>query len=171
MPETPRRIAYRTLASIVDITTGDEQQTLRILGGVDTQDPITDLEQVRPRIDCAQRWVDTYMPAEQHTRVLTEPDTDRLSRLDETEQQMIKTLLARLTDEWSLDGLTTLVYGVPKLMAGLPVDTPPTPELKVAQRAFFVLLYQLLVGGETGPRLPTLLLAVGADRVRTLVGG
>jgi lysyl-tRNA synthetase class 1 len=171
LPATPRRIAYRTLASIVDITTGDEQQTLRILGGVDTQDPITDLEQVRPRIDCAQRWVDTYMPAEQHTRVLTEPDTDRLSRLDETEQQMIKTLLARLTDEWSLDGLTTLVYGVPKLMAGLPVDTPPTPELKVAQRAFFVLLYQLLVGGETGPRLPTLLLAVGADRVRTLVGG
>jgi lysyl-tRNA synthetase class 1 len=27
------------------------------------------------------------------------------------------------------------------------------------------------VGKDTGPRLPTLLLAVGADRVRTLLGG
>ena len=40
----------------------------------------------------------------------------------------------------------------------------------MAQRAFFVLLYHLLVGRDTGPRLPTLLLAVGADRVRTLIG-
>ena len=171
LPGTPRRIAYRTLASILDITTGDSEQTLRILGGVDTEDPIVDLAQVRPRIDCAQRWVDGYMSADQHTTVLAEPDAERLSRLDDTEQQMIKTLLDRLTDEWSLDGLTTLVYGVPKLQAGLPMDTPPTPELKAAQRAFFVLLYQLLVAGETGPRLPTLLLAVGADRVRTLLGG
>jgi lysyl-tRNA synthetase class 1 len=63
------------------------------------------------------------------------------------------------------------VYGVPKVVAGLPPDTRPTPELKVAQRKFFVLLYRLLVGRDTGPRLPTLLLAIGADRVRKLVGG
>jgi lysyl-tRNA synthetase class 1 len=56
-------------------------------------------------------------------------------------------------------------------MAGLPMDTKPTPELKVMQREFFALLYHLLVGRDTGPRLPTLLLAVGADRVRHLVGG
>jgi lysyl-tRNA synthetase, class I len=47
----------------------------------------------------------------------------------------------------------------------------PTPELKVVQRTFFVLLYRLLVGKETGPRLPTLLLASGAERVRALLGG
>jgi lysyl-tRNA synthetase class 1 len=40
----------------------------------------------------------------------------------------------------------------------------------VAQRTFFALLYQLLVGRDTGPRLPTLLLAVGAERVRKLLG-
>ena len=42
-----------------------------------------------------------------------------------------------------------------------PPDAKPTPELKAAQRAFFALLYRLLVGRDTGPRLPTLLLAVG----------
>jgi len=47
----------------------------------------------------------------------------------------------------------------------------PTPELKVAQRGFFALLYHLLVSRDTGPRLPTLLLALGADRVRKLLGG
>jgi lysyl-tRNA synthetase class 1 len=54
-------------------------------------------------------------------------------------------------------------------MAGLPPDVKPTPELKAAQRAFFALIYRLLVGRDTGPRLPTLLLAVGADRVRRLL--
>jgi lysyl-tRNA synthetase class 1 len=62
------------------------------------------------------------------------------------------------------------VYAVPKLRAGLAVDAQPTPELKVAQREFFALLYRLLVGRDTGPRLPTLLLAVGVERVHVLLG-
>jgi lysyl-tRNA synthetase class 1 len=33
-----------------------------------------------------------------------------------------------------------------------------------------VLLYRLLVGSDTGPRLPTLLLAAGPETVRSLVG-
>lgn len=59
---------------------------------------------------------------------------------------------------------------MPKIQAGFPADAKPTPELKAAQRSFFALLYQLLVGRDTGPRLPTLLLAVGEDRVRRLLG-
>ena len=80
-------------------------------------------------------------------------------------------LLDRLDEYWSLDGLTTLVYAIPKLQAGLEMDAEPTPELKAAQRQFFVLLYMLLVGRDTGPRLPTLLLAIGSARVRALLGG
>jgi lysyl-tRNA synthetase, class I len=72
---------------------------------------------------------------------------------------------------WSLDGLTTLLYGIPKLQRGLPISAPPTPELKAAQRDWFILLYQLLIGRDTGPRLPTLLLALGQDRVRFLTNG
>ena len=40
----------------------------------------------------------------------------------------------------------------------------------VFKRAFFALIYQLLIGKDTGPRLPTLLLAAGQDRVRQLLG-
>ena len=71
--------------------------------------------------------------------------------------------------DWSLGGLTTLLYGIPKLQRGLPITAPPTPELKAAQRAWFILLYQLLAGKDTGPRLPTLLLALGQDRIRSLL--
>ena len=43
------------------------------------------------------------------------------------------------------------------------------PGLKAAQRALFILLYQLLIGKDTGPRLPTLLLALGQDQIRHLL--
>jgi lysyl-tRNA synthetase class 1 len=171
LPATPRPVPYRTLASIVDVTTGDEEQTLRILRELDPEDPITSLDEVRPRLDKAQHWVSTQLPIEQRTRVREDPDKELLSSLSDTERQSLRLLLDGLESHWSLDGLTRLVYGVPKKLAGLPPDVRPTPELKAAQRAFFALVYRLLIGRDTGPRLPTLLLAVGADRVRALLGG
>jgi lysyl-tRNA synthetase class 1 len=169
LPRTPHPVPFRTLASVVDITTGDAEQTLRILDDLDPADTITSLDEVRPRLDCAQHWVTTQVPAEQRTQVRTEPAEELLASLDETQRESLRLLLAGLDSHWSLDGLTTLVYGVPKTQLGLPLETKPTPELKVAQRTFFALLYRLLVTRETGPRLPTLLLAVGADRVRSLL--
>ncbi len=171
LPVTPRPLPYRTLASIVDVTTGHDEQTLRILRDLDPEHPITSLDEVRPRLDRAERWITTQVPAEQRTRVRDEPATDILGSLGEGDRESLRLLLAGLGEHWSLDGLTSLVYGVPKIQAGLAPDAKPTPELKVAQREFFALVYRLLVGRDTGPRLPTLLLAVGADRVRELLGG
>ncbi|OKH97411.1 lysine--tRNA ligase [Streptomyces sp. CB02923] len=170
LPRTPRPLPYRTLASVVDITGGHDEQTLRILGELDPAAPVTDLDETRPRLDKAEYWINTQVPAEQRTIVRDEPDTALLGSLDEQGRESLRLLLDGLDDHWSLDGLTTLVYGVPKIQAGLTPDAKPTPELKVAQRSFFALLYNLLVGRDTGPRLPTLLLAVGADRVRKLLG-
>ncbi|GAA3876763.1 lysine--tRNA ligase [Streptomyces sedi] len=171
LPGTTRPLPFRMLASVVDITTGEAEQTLRILREVDPDNPVRSLDEVRPRLDKATRWVETQVPAEQRTRVRAEPDTALLDSLDEEQRASLELLLEGLDDQWSLDGLTALLYGVPKLRAGLAVDAKPTPELKAAQRGFFALLYRLLIGGETGPRLPTLLLAVGAKRVRRLLGG
>jgi len=168
---TPRPLPYRTLASVVDITTGQQDQIIRILGELDPERPLVDLTEVRPRLDKAGAWVTKHVPAEQRTQVRTTPDTERLSALSEDDRASLQLLLDGLDANWSLDGLTGLVYAVPKMRAGLDADAKPTPELKAAQRAFFVLLYELLVGSDTGPRLPTLLLAVGAARVRVLLGG
>lgn len=169
LPRTPRPLPYRTLASVVDITGGHDEQTLRILSDLDPANPVTSLDETRPRLDRAEHWINTQVPAESRTVVRAEPDAEALAALDDEARASLRLLLDGLDDHWSLDGLTTLVYGVPKVLAGLTPDAKPTPELKVAQRTFFALLYHLLVGRDTGPRLPTLLLAVGADRVRKLL--
>ncbi|NJA59989.1 lysine--tRNA ligase [Streptomyces sp. NEAU-H3] len=170
LPATPHPLPYRTLASVADITAGAEDQTLRILSELDPNHPLDSLDAVRPRLDRAEAWISTYVPADQRTVVRTEPDTELLGSLGETDRESLRLLAEGLGTHWSLDGLTTLVYGVPKVMAGLDPEAKPTPELKTAQRTFFALLYRLLVGRDTGPRLPTLLLAVGAERVRFLLG-
>ncbi len=173
LPRTPRPLPYRTLASVADVTAGDEEQTQRILSELDPANPVTDLDTVRPRLDKAEAWITKYVPAESRTIVRTEPDTEALAALDEQGRESIRLLLEGLDEHWSLDGLTHHVYGVPKVQAGFPADATPKElpaEIKVAQRSFFALLYHLLVGRDTGPRLPTLLLAVGADRVRKLLG-
>ncbi|WP_232251073.1 lysine--tRNA ligase [Actinoalloteichus sp. GBA129-24] len=171
LPSTERVLPFRTLASVVDITTGDEEQTRRILRDFTADEPLGSLDQARPRLDRAYNWVTGHVAVEDRTQVRTEPDRERLEQLAPSEREAIKLLLDRLGEDWSVTGLTTLVYGVPKLQAQLPLDAPPTPELKAAQRALFSLLYTLLVGRDTGPRLPTLLLALGPDRIRTLLSG
>jgi len=171
LPRTPRPLPYRMLASVADITTGDRAQMLRILSDTDPDHPIGSLDEVRPRLDRAQTWVATQLPADQRTRLRDEPDRAALDALTDAERGALKLLLDGLDSHWSIDGLSQLVYAVPKMQAGLPADAKPTPELKAAQRAFFALVYRLMIGRETGPRLPTLLLAAGQDRVRALLGG
>jgi lysyl-tRNA synthetase, class I len=169
LPVTPRPLPFRTLASVADITAGHQEQLLRILRDLTDQDPIGSLDEVRPRLDCAQAWVAGYMDPADRTQVRHEPDTEGLAALSGEEGRALKLLAERMGNFWSLTGLTTLLYGIPKLLRGLPLDAPATPELKAAQRAWFILLYRLLIGKDTGPRLPTLLLALGQDRIRYLL--
>jgi lysyl-tRNA synthetase, class I len=168
---TPRPLPYRMLTSVADITTTDAEQTLRILRDCDPERPLSSLDEVRPRLDRAQNWAATQLPADQRTVLADEPDASTLESLTGGEREALDLLLAGLDAQWSLEGLSQLVYAVPKLQAGLPADAPPTPELKVAQRAFFALVYRLLIGRDTGPRLPTLLLAAGPERIRKLLAG
>ena len=169
LPVTPRPLPFRTLASVADITAGDEVQILRIVRDLTIGDPVASLDEVRPRLDCAQAWVAGYLGQEDRTQVRSVPDVAQLAALSGEDRGALKLLTEGMTSDWSLEGLTTLLYGIPKVQRGLPISSPPTPELKVAQRAWFILLYQLLIGKDTGPRLPTLLLAVGQDRIRTLL--
>ncbi|GAB49378.1 lysine--tRNA ligase [Mobilicoccus pelagius] len=171
LQRTPVKVPYRALASVVDITGGEEAQTLRIVQGMVGDDvELTSLDQLRPRLDCARTWVLTQMPAEDRTQVRTEPDTELLASLEPQQREALEMLSARLTDDWSLEGLTTLVYGIPKMQAGFDVgEKKLPPEVKAAQRGLFALLYRLLVGSDTGPRIPTLLLCLGAERVRSLI--
>ncbi|MEM9131307.1 MAG: lysine--tRNA ligase [Actinomycetota bacterium] len=161
-------VPFRTLTSAVSVAAGDDTQTARIIGQL-TDVPAERAGDAEPRLSAARTWLDRYAPPEERITVRTEPDIERLAALSDTERRWLELLLASLEDDWSLEGARSLVYGVPKVAAGLPLDTPPTPELKTEQREFFKLLYQLFLGAETGPRMPTLLMALGPERVRALL--
>ncbi len=62
LPGTPRPLPYRTLASVADITAGAEDQTLRILTELDPENPLTSLDEARPRLDRAENWITTQVP-------------------------------------------------------------------------------------------------------------
>ena len=169
LPHTPIPVNYRALCSILDITGGNEDQMLRIVSAMDPE--VASLDDVRPRLEKAATWVRTQAAPEDRTIVRTEPDTGLLASLDDVQRRSLALLAEKLETDWTLAGLTTLAYGVPKMLAGVDVSEKKLPpEVKVAQRQLFALLYRLLVGSETGPRIPTLLLCVGPDQVRKLIG-
>ena len=168
---TPVPLAYRALCSVADLTGGVAEQELRILRAMDGA--IEGLDDARPRLDRAATWVETQADPEDRTVVRTAPDAAALAELSEHQRRQVAMLAERLEDDWTLDGLTTLVYGIPKITAIPPLDMADKKlpgEVKADQRAFFALLYRLLLGADTGPRIPTLLLCIGPDRVRSLLG-
>ncbi len=124
---------------------------------------------IEPRLSCATRWSTEYVPEEERTHVQHVFSAETYATLNEQTQRGLAMLLEKLDAHWSLEGLTHLVYGVPKQLIGLPMDAPPSEEMKPVQREFFKAIYQLMVKSDTGPRLPTLFLSIGKDRVRQLL--
>ncbi|MGV7750419.1 lysine--tRNA ligase, partial [Mycobacterium kansasii] len=78
---------YKTLASVVDITTGDDEQTLRILAALEPDQPLDALAPLRPRLDRATAWVAEQMPAEERTVVRSEPDAELLASLTDEQRE------------------------------------------------------------------------------------
>jgi lysyl-tRNA synthetase, class I len=179
---TRRPVSFRLLGSAADITQGNTEQIARIVtehlapgpqppsSAPLAGSPAELIEQLRPRLDCAVAWA-RLLPAGQRTVVRESFDAGQWQQLDGPTRDAVEILVRGLADAWTLDGLTTLVYAVPKLMLGQPADAAPTPEVKAAQREFFRALYRLICDADTGPRLPTLMLSIGLDRTTALLAG
>jgi lysyl-tRNA synthetase class 1 len=161
-------VPFRMLASVADVTAGSAEQISRIVATMGH--PHDSVGQLEPRLSHAMAWTEEFVPVSDRTTVRTEPDTAAIAALSGQERQWLALLLQGLQGELELEQVTALVYGVPKLARGMPLDDRPTDEVKADQKEFFRLLYHLLVDAERGPRLPTLIVALGAERVRTLLG-
>ncbi|MEZ5097831.1 MAG: hypothetical protein R2731_18190 [Nocardioides sp.] len=160
-------VPFRVLSSVADITAGSADQISRIVADMGHEHDSVD--QLQPRLGRAMAWVSEFVPAQERTLVRDEPDLEALSLLTPEQQTWLRLFLDRLGDAHDLDHVTAVVYGVPKLARGLALGDAPTPEVKADQKDFFAVLYRLLVGADRGPRLPTLIVALGADRVRGLL--
>lgn len=168
LPTPAVPVPFRTLSSVADVTAGSADLISRIIESSGfPHDSVADLE---PRLSKAMQWTAEHVPEAERTTVRTSPDTSRLSALSEDEELWLRIFLDRLPDEPDLDEVTSVVYGVPKVARGLGFDDAPTEQVKADQKEFFRLLYNLLVDADRGPRLPTLVLALGTARVRGLLG-
>ena len=166
------RVSFRVLFSAADMTSGHRLQMLRVVRDHLDEAPEQLEAALQPRLDCASGWVQNCLPEDERQFVRPAFAPDVWDTLDEADRASVALFLERLDQRWSAKGLSDLVYGVSKLQRGMALDeTSQDPELKAAQRRFFVVLYQLLVAADTGPRLPTLLLSLGQERVRSLLGG
>jgi lysyl-tRNA synthetase class 1 len=168
LPAAEVVVPFRLLSSVADVTAGSAEQVSRIVGHLGYAHDSVD--QLEPRLSLAMAWTEEYVPAADRTTVRTEPDAVAIEALSGQEREWLALLLQGLQGELQLDAVTSLVYGVPKLARGMSLDEKPTDEVKADQKEFFRLLYHLLVDAERGPRLPTLIVALGTERVRTLLG-
>jgi lysyl-tRNA synthetase class 1 len=166
-------VGFRVLSGAADMCDGNRAQIARVvrdhLDGAGPADDEALLAALEPRLSCALSWARNELPEEDRLKVRPAFAADRWAELDEGQREAVGMLVEGLEDHWGLSALTHHLYGVEKRRLGLPLDVKPTPELKVAQRAFFQLLYDLLLDAETGPRLPTLLLSLGLERARELL--
>jgi lysyl-tRNA synthetase class 1 len=166
LPRPAVTVPFRLLSSVADVTAGSHELISRVVteSGY-AHDRVDDLE---PRLSKAATWMTAYVPASDRTTVRTTP-SERLSALSSEESAWLSTLLAQLPEPFELEAVTSVIYGVPKLTRGMALDDAPTDEVKADQKAFFKLLYNLLVDADRGPRLPTLFLALGPGTVRSLL--
>jgi lysyl-tRNA synthetase, class I len=168
LPEPEVVVPFRMLSSVADVTAGSAEQISRIVGTMGH--PHDSVDQLEPRLSRAIAWTEEFVPASDRTTVRTEPDAPAIEALSSQEREWLSLLLQGLQGDLELERVTSLVYGVPKLARGMSLDEKPTDEVKADQKEFFRLLYHLLVDAERGPRLPTLIVALGTDRVRALLG-
>ena len=168
LPTSPVTVPFRVLSSVADVTAGSAEQISRIVSHVGhAHDSVADLS---PRLERAMAWTAEFVDPSERTMVRSAPDVERLSTLSDVESSWLTLLLSGLSsDELDLEPVTSLVYGVPKLALGMSLDADPTDQVKADQKAFFQLLYNLLVSADRGPRLPTLIVALGAAKVRSLL--
>ena len=167
LPTSRVVVPFRTLSSVADVTAGSSELISSVIEDLGfAHDSVDDLE---PRLGRAMAWT-ASLPVDQRTTVRETPDAERLASLTEDEELWLRIFLDRLPEEADLDAVTSVVYGVPKVARGLGFDDAPTDQVKADQKDFFRLLYHLLVAAERGPRLPTLVLALGPAKVRQLLG-
>ena len=168
LPTSPVPVPFRVLSSVADVTAGSAEQISRIVSHVGhAHDSVDDLS---PRLERAMAWTAEFVDPSERTMVRSAPDVERLSSLSPVETQWLALLLAGLSsEELDLEPVTSLVYGVPKLALGMSLDADPTDQVKADQKVFFQLLYNLLVSADRGPRLPTLIVALGSAKVRSLL--
>lgn len=151
-------ISFRQISSIGQISQGNLKETYKILDSLGLK---YNKESVARRLPLSQNWVNKYAP-DMKVTLRTTANTEYYNKLNKTEKEQVNKFFKEVEKHWTPDGLKNFIYSIAK-------DNKLTDEEnKTLQRDFFKHIYYLLVDKETGPRLPTLLIAIGKDKIKQL---
>ena len=168
LPAPPVVVPFRLLSSVADVTAGSAEQIGRIVEHVGHAHSLGRRPPAAARK--AMAWTREYVPGRDRTTVRDDPGRRAARRAGRGRGAWLRCsstgspseLRARRRSPRS----STASRSWP---AGWPSTTRRPTQVKADQKEFFGLLYRLLVDAERGPRLPTLVMALGADTVRALL--
>jgi lysyl-tRNA synthetase, class I len=126
----------------------------------ETYDP----RSVESRLDKSRVWLEKYNPGT-ITRLRSSKDLEYVQGLTEEQKLQIRNLTYFLKENFdpTIEVLEKVLYGIPKS------DGLGDSDNKKRQRDFFKILYGLLFGTETGPRLPVFLWATKRNKILDLI--
>lgn len=171
VPYSKEFASFKLLTSSIEVTANNQKEVIRIVGqhaDIDL-DEATFAEKMGLRYEKAVNWVEEFQADEEKMKIRESFHSEAYEGFGADIQQGISEVASRLEENWTLKGLSQLLYGVPKKMLNHPLDEPPTPELKLLQRELFKGIYNMLIEENTGPRLPSLFISLGIEKIRGLL--
>jgi len=160
-PLSKIRIPFRQIASFGQIVQGNFSELKKMYDRIEQE---YDEKALKERLEKSQAWIEKFNP-EMKIKVRETPNTAYFKKLNKEEREQIMRLREEMKNMKKIDveKLTTLVYEIPK-KPGMKEE-----QKKTAQRRFFRNVYQMLIDAETGPRLPTFLLALEKEKIEKLL--
>lgn len=162
-PKFKNPIPFKQAVALGQIMQWDLRKVLEISGKLGaTYDPSS----VGTRLVKAKAWLEIYNP-EMMIRLRDTLNTEYVDTMSAAAKSLVKKFHEFLRDSdtsnLSVEKIEEVVYGIPRVDGIAPED------LKKAQRAFFKDVYNLLIGQEAGPRLPTFVWAVDKNKLLDLL--
>jgi lysyl-tRNA synthetase class 1 len=134
---------------------------LKLLLGKENLD--TESKAFNQRLEMAKYWVNTY-GSDYNVALLENRNDEYYSEISELEKVWLEKTVTLLSKEYeTTNDLQTALYDVVK------EDVVEEKELKVAQKRYFQILYNMLLGKDKGPKLGLFLMALDNFTIRKLL--
>ncbi len=151
---------FSYLATFLPIVNFDINLLKELLSKEDINVNTKEFEQ---RLELAINWVNNY-GADYQVNLLTERNNEYYKSLNSLEKEWLKNTILLLEENFkSTNDLQTALYDVVK--DGILADK----ELKQAQKRYFQILYNMLLGLDQGPKLGLFLMAIDKEKIKALL--
>ena len=154
-------IPFRQIVGFGQIVQWDKEKLTTILKELELG---YDNESIDVRLPKAKAWLETYN-REELIELRDDVNTEFIKEMSDIDKKNIRSLVDGLksNEKMSVKEFETLVYDIPKDKNLSDEENAP------AQRSFFKVVYNLLIGKDKGPRLSTFLWAIDRQKVLELL--